>query len=100
MAGEIDIMRATRKTISLVSTAQRRAPCSTTCELTLFQDDGDFDISVTSGESDKFSWTADGGKLTLTGLASTMGETADEPVEVEVTAEDDDGLSLELNLHA
>ena len=66
------------------------------CELALFADEGDVEVSVTSEASDKFSWTAKGDTLTLTGLVSTMGETADEPVEVEVTAVDGDELSLAL----
>jgi hypothetical protein len=52
---------------------------------------------VTGG---KYSWSAEDGKLTLTGLASTWDEdadpAADDPVEVDVMAMDEGGLSLEV----
>ena len=71
------------------------------CELTLFADQGDFEISVESDDDTKFSWSAKDGKLTLTGLESTWnaGATptaAHEPVEVDVTATDGGGLKSTL----
>ena len=69
------------------------------CEVSLFQDHGDFDIDVTSdADGVKFSWSAEDGKLTLTGLESTWDadDEAFDPVEVTVEAEDEDGLSFEL----
>jgi len=68
------------------------------CELTLFSDDGDgeIDVSVTSATDGKYSWSVKDGKLTLTGLASTWGTSADDPVDVDVMATDEGGLSLEV----
>ena len=66
------------------------------CVLTLFRDDGDIELSVESDDDTKFSWSAEDGKLTLTGLVSTWNasatpDPAHAPVEVDVTATDDDG---------
>ena len=73
------------------------------CELTLFSDDGDskFDVSITSATGGKYSWSVEDGKITLTGLASTWDEDADpaaedDPVEVDVMAVDEGGLSLKV----
>ena len=66
--------------------ATTSAACSmfNECVLTLFQYEGDFDISVTPDDVDtKFSWDAEDGELTLTGLESTWDadatNAADEP---------------------
>jgi hypothetical protein len=68
------------------------ASCTTfnSCELTLFEDDGelDFDVAVVSDASDSFSWESKDGKLVLTGLQAT-----EEDVEVEVRATDSNELS-------
>ena len=101
MAGEIDIDAGTDDNQPRVDGA---ASCSmfNMCELTLFSDDGDgaLDVSVTSVTNGKYSWSVEDGKLTLTGLVSTWDEdadpAADDPIEVDVKAVDEDGLSLEV----
>ena len=101
MAGEIDADAGTADNQPRVDGA---ASCGmfNMCELTLFSDDGDgaLDVSVTSQASDKYSWSVMDGKLTLTGLASTWNADADvpadAPVEVDVMAMDEGGLSLEV----
>ena len=70
------------------------ASCATmnSCVLTLFQDDGDYMIAVTSNPGGSYAWKDEGeGKLRLTGLMRT-----DDPVEVDVTATDEDGLELKV----
>ena len=100
MEGTIDITPGTDGNQPRIDGA---ASCSTfnQCELTLFQDDGDYEVSVSSdADGVKFSWTQEDGKLTLTGLESTWDADAATPafvpVEVDVTAEDEGGLSLEV----
>ena len=101
MPGEID---ADTGTDGMQSRTDGAASCSmfNECELELFQDDGDYTITVTSDEKGKYSWDADQDMLTLTGLAPTWDEeadpaAADAPVMVKVKAEDGDGLSLEVS---
>jgi hypothetical protein len=101
MPGEID---ADTGTDGMQPRTDGAASCSmfNECELELFQDDGDYTITVTSDEKGKYSWDADQGMLTLTGLAPTWDEeadpaAADAPVMVKVKAEDGDGLSLEVS---
>ena len=101
MSGEIDIDTGTDgnqpRTDGVLSCTMFNM-----CELTLFSDDGDSTpvVSITSATGGKYSWTANDGKLTITGLASTYDEdadpAADDPIEVDVMAEDEGGLSLEV----
>ena len=98
MSGEIDI--DTTNDVDNEPRVDGAASCSmfNMCELTLFTDDeGTPEVSVTSDPKGKYSWSVKDGKLMLTGLASTYGATADEPVKVDVMATDKGGLSLKVN---
>ena len=73
------------------------------CAITLFEDDeAGYSIEVTSDEEGKYSWRVEDEELTLIGLQSTWDADADpdavdDPIMVEVKAEDANGLSIEVS---